>query len=704
MGTSDLTADRAHTVQFYTADEFLVNDLERFIGPAVRKGASAVIIATRAHQDSLAAKLERSGLDLRSARGEGRYQSFEAGELLSRFMTAGKIDQFRFFEVVSEVIARASEASRAEGRHVVAFGEMVALLWAEGKVEAAVQLEKFWNALARNYSFSLRCAYPMQSFRSAGDENSFLQICEEHAMVVPDGPSPPSGAQAASRVGVSEPFHNGGAARDPQWIDREDRFHQFVDAVQDYAIFMLDPEGHVRSWNSGAERIKGYLRSEILGRHFSCFYPPEDVRSEKPQKLLALARKMGRAEDQGWRVRKDDSKFWAQVTITAIRNESGELIGFGKVTRDLTDQKRAESVLHRQEERFQLFVHAVQDYAMFMLDPAGNVTSWNVGAERIKGYSASEIIGRHFSCFYPPEARDWKPARALDIAVRDGHFQDEDWRVRKDGSKFWANVVITAIRDENGELTGFGKVTRDMTERMLAQQAIEESQNKLRDSEKALRELSLHLLRTQDEERRRIGREMHDSLGQYLSAALIKLDSMALPPDAADAVEEAAECSKLLQQCLREIRTVSYLLYPPMLEEMGLRSAVPWYLDGFSKRSGIKTNFQISEGFGRIGRDAELVLFRVLQECLTNVQRHSGSSVADVRICRSSDRVVLEVQDYGKGLPPELFEHGSEDWLGSVGVGMRGMRERLQQLAGSLDLRSDSSGTLVRATVPLQHL
>lgn len=687
-----------HTVQFYTADEFLVSDLERFIGCALHQGASAVVIATEAHQETLAEKLERSGLDLRSIRAEGRYQSFDAGEFLSRFMTEHGIDPIRFVELLSDVISRASRASRDENRRVVAFGEMVALLWAQGKSAAAIQLEKLWNALSRDYAFSLHCAYPMQAFRSADDANALKAICDEHALVFPEDEPLDADAQTGSGFEVPEPLDSSRTGDGLEWSDREDRFRQFVEAVQDYAIFMLDPEGRVRTWNAGAERIKGYGRAEILGSHFSRFYPPKDVRTGKPQQLLSHARQMGRAEDQGWRVRKDGSQFWAQVTITAIRAESGELTGFGILTRDLTDQKRAESILHRQEERFQLFVHAVQDYAIFMIDPDGHVTSWNMGAERIKGYTASEIIGRHFSCFYPLDVRNWKPARALEIAARDGRYEDEGWRVRKDGSQFWADVVLTAIRDENGELAGFGKVTRDMSEFLRAQQTVEESQRKLRDSEKVLRELSLHLLRTQDEERRRIGREIHDSLGQYLSLAMIKLDSMDLPPDAA---AEAAECSNMLQSCLKEVRTVSYLLYPPMLEEMGLRSAVPWYLEGFSKRSGIQTNLQIPDNFGRIGRDAELVLFRVLQEALTNVQRHSGSGTADVRICRSADSVVLEVQDHGKGMPPELFEQGSRDWLGSVGVGLRGMKERLQQLGGSLEIRSDSGGTLMRAKVPL---
>jgi len=485
------------------------------------------------------------------------------------------------------------------------------------------------------------------------------------------------------------------------WHEGEQPYRLFIDSVQDYAIFMLEPDGRVATWNPGAERTKGYRASEIIGQHFSRFYSEEDVRRGKPQKLLALAEKDGRAEDEGWRIRKDGSKFWARVTITAIRDTSGMLVGFGKVTRDLTEHRRAELALHRSEERSRLFIEAVQDYAIFMLDPEGRVSSWNLGAERIKGYKALEIIGQHFSRFYPDEdVRKRKPAWELEVAAREGRFEDEGWRVRKDGSRFWANVIITAVRDSAGVLLGFGKVTRDVTERMVTQKSLEESQRKLQESEKSLRELSLHLLRTQDEERRRIGREIHDSLGQYLSVLKMKLDSMTVTPATP---EEISECGNLAEECVKEVRTISYLLYPPMLEEMGLTSAIPWYLEGFSKRSGIKTTFQAPKGFGRLSRDAELVLFRVLQESLTNVQRHSGSPTADISISHDGNAVTMQVRDRGKGMPSPIVQQGSLDWMGSLGVGLRGMSERLRQLGGALEIFSDESGTEVRATVPLRE-
>jgi PAS domain S-box-containing protein len=202
----------------------------------------------------------------------------------------------------------------------------------------------------------------------------------------------------------------------------------------------------------------------------------------------------GHVEDEGWRLRKDGSKFWASVTITPVRDARGNLIGFGKVTRDLTERRRKELALRRSEERSRLFVDGVKDYAIFMLDPDGCVSTWNVGAERIKGYKASEIIGQHFSVFYPGEdKRSGKPSWELDVALKLGRFEDEGWRVRKDGSKFWANVIITPIKDTAGVLLGFTKVTRDFTERMLAQMSLQDSQRQLQQSERRLRDLSLHL-------------------------------------------------------------------------------------------------------------------------------------------------------------------------------------------------------------------
>ena len=254
----------------------------------------------------------------------------------------------------------------------------------------------------------------------------------------------------------------------------EKRYRLLVEAVTDYAIYMVDRDGYVSSWNSGAARIKGYAPGEILGKHFSVFYADEDRQAGGPERALEMAAREGRFEAEGWRVRKDGGRFWAHVVIDPIRDEAGELIGFAKITRDLSERLQAAAVLERSEEQFRLLVQSVTDYAIYMLDAEGRIASWNAGAQRIKGYRPDEIIGQHFSRFYTEEdAAAGEPARGLGIAAREGRFEKEGWRVRKDGTRFWANIVIDAIRDDAGKLIGFAKVTRDITERREAQRELE---------------------------------------------------------------------------------------------------------------------------------------------------------------------------------------------------------------------------------------
>src|SRR2546430_7184442 len=241
-----------------------------------------------------------------------------------------------------------------------------------------------------------------------------------------------------------------------------DTFRILVEGVRDYAIFMLDGAGRVLTWNAGAQRLKGYRAEDIIGKHFACFYPTDAVEAGTPARLLALAARDGRVEDEGWRVRQDGSRFWADVIITALREPDGSVIGFAKVTRDMTERRRADLALHESEERFRLLVESVKEYAIFMLDPAGRVASWNAGAEAIKGYATEEILGQHFSVFYTPEdVAGGKPQQHLDEAAREGRLEDQGWRLRKDGRRFWADSVIPALRDPAGTLVGFGKVTRD---------------------------------------------------------------------------------------------------------------------------------------------------------------------------------------------------------------------------------------------------
>jgi PAS domain S-box-containing protein len=265
----------------------------------------------------------------------------------------------------------------------------------------------------------------------------------------------------------------------------EQRFQYLIAGISDYAIYMLDPNGMVSSWNAGAQRFKGYTPQDILGRHFSNFYTPEDREGGLPARALSIALAEGKYEAEGWRVRKDGSRFWANVVIDPIYDETGKLLGYAKITRDITERKKAEDALRDSEQRFRMLVQGVTDYAIYMLSPEGLVTNWNVGAERIKGYSYDEIIGSHFSRFYTDEERDaGVPRNALRTAATVGRYEAEGWRVRKDGTRFWAHVVVDAIRNEQGDLLGFAKITRDLTEKRAAEEALAEANRALFQSQK----------------------------------------------------------------------------------------------------------------------------------------------------------------------------------------------------------------------------
>jgi PAS domain S-box-containing protein len=357
-----------------------------------------------------------------------------------------------------------------------------------------------------------------------------------------------------------------------------------------------------------------------------------------------------------------------------------------------------------QIDLFRLLVESIRDYAIFVLDPEGRVLTWNPGAQAMKGYTREEIVGQHFSKFYLPEAvqSGW-PQRELALAEKEGRFADEGWRVRKDGTSFWASVIITALRSADGKHTGFAKVTQDMTERRRTEEHVQALNRELRQRLSQLEEsrriielrtielqkLSGQLLNIQDEERRRIARELHDDLGQQLSALKMLLHN---PKDKDEALETA-------DKALASVRNLSYLLHPPLLDETGLRSALYWYVEGLTKRSGIQISLGIKpQMFPRLSREVEMTIFRVVQEALTNVYRHADTDSARVEIDKQSEWVFVRVRDHGKGLPGEM---DSKMFLPNVGVGIAGMRERMRQLGGELTLSRAEPGTVLEAKIPL---
>jgi len=271
----------------------------------------------------------------------------------------------------------------------------------------------------------------------------------------------------------------------PNPLSGDRRFQLLVDAIKDYAIYLLDAQGRVSSWNTGAQRLKGYSADEIIGQHFSRFYTPEDLATGLPERALGAAKTDGKFEAQGWRVRKNGTRFWTSVHIEPVLGPDGTLIGYAKVTRDLSQLLHSEQALLASEERFRILVQGVRDYAIYMLDPSGRVSNWNSGAQLIKGYAAHEILGQHFSRFYTPEDRErGEPARALQVALSEKKYENEAWRVRKDGSRFWASVVIDPLYDDGGTHIGFAKITRDITERKRAQDEMDRARETLTQAQK----------------------------------------------------------------------------------------------------------------------------------------------------------------------------------------------------------------------------
>jgi PAS domain S-box-containing protein len=380
---------------------------------------------------------------------------------------------------------------------------------------------------------------------------------------------------------------------------------------------------------------------------------------------------------------------------------------------DVQTKLHVESRLRQTDEIFRLLVESVKDYAIFLLEPNGNVATWNQGAERIKVYKANEIIGRHFSQFYPNEARESRwPERELEIAAQQGRFVDEGLRIRKDGSSFWAYVVITALRDDRGELRGFSKVTRDLSERRALEERTRllnrelrsrvsellESQRQVELRTFELQKLSGELLRVQDEERRRMARTLHDELGQELVALKLELDTARTSENGRS--KNLLHATELASSALQKVRNMSYLLHPPLLDESGLLPALHWYFEGLQSRGQLRITFEYRPAlFPRLAPEIETAIFRIIQEALTNIYRHSQSNDARIELIQETESVIVRIRDFGKGIP--------ESTIGPAyvaGVGISGMRERVKQLNGELRISRAEPGTLVQATLPTTDL
>jgi PAS domain S-box-containing protein len=493
----------------------------------------------------------------------------------------------------------------------------------------------------------------------------------------------------------------------------EERFRLLVDSVRDYAIFMLDPSGRVLTWNTGAERIKGYRADEIIGSHFSRFYPQEALARNLPAHELEVATRVGAFEDEGWRVRKDGSLFWANVVITAMRDASGELVGFAKVTRDLTQRRHHEEELRQSEERFRLMVEGVADYAIFMLDVNGKVASWNLGAQRIKGYAADEIIGQHFSTFYPQEAREsgW-PEHELQTATTVGRFVDEGWRVRKDGTTFWANVTITALRDDDGTLVGFAKLTRDLTESKRVEAIEERSQQReqILDAERSARMAAQRATRIKDEFLATLSHELRTPLSAILgwTQLLMKKGAESSQLDQQRAIEVIDRNARAQVQLIDDLLDLSRIVTGKVrldLKQVSMHDVVQAAIDSAAPTAiakGIHLVALMEPAHAAISGDSHR-LQQVAWNLLSNAIKFTpkGGHV-QVLLQRVNSHIELSVSDDGVGIPvaylPHVFDRFSQRDSsatrvhGGLGLGLAICKQLVELHGGTIRAASEGEG------------
>lgn len=490
-----------------------------------------------------------------------------------------------------------------------------------------------------------------------------------------------------------------------------DRYELLVSSIQDYAIYMLDPKGIISSWNAGAQRFKGYKANEIIGRHFSCFYTPEDQAAGLPARALRISQALGTYEAEGWRVRKDGTRFWANVVVDPLRNDAGELVGFAKITKDITERKKAQEALRESEQRFSMLVQGVTDYAIYMLSPEGIVTNWNAGAMRIKGYKEDEVIGTHFSRFLTPEdqARGL-PAHALATAAREGRFEQEGWRVRKDGSRFWAHVIVDAIRNDLGTLVGYAKITRDITEKKAASKELEIANAALAQSQKmeALGNLT--------------GGVAHD-FNNLLSVISIGLDVLATQEiyhkekPLLESMQRAVNRGATLTQQL-----LSYARRQPLKANLHNINNLIGSFELLLKQAGnskMECDIQLDPNLKNVKMDAAS-----FETSLLNLLVNAGDAMPEGgRVCIATQNIVLganevdnltageyvlvSVRDNGVGMPTHVVDKAFEPFFTTkdigkgTGLGLSQVYGFIKQSGGEVTIDSVlGQGTTVKIYLP----
>jgi PAS domain S-box-containing protein len=459
---------------------------------------------------------------------------------------------------------------------------------------------------------------------------------------------------------------------------------RLVDQVVDYAIIALDGSGTIESWNAGAQRLKGYTPEEAIGRSFAMFYTDEDRRTGLPLQLLEQAREHGRTQSAGWRIRRDGSRFWADVTITALHDDDGHLVGFGKVTRDLTEAHALEEALRRSEERFRLLVSQVRDYAIIALDPSGTIESWNAGAEWLKGFTADEAIGRSFAMFYTDDdRRAGLPLELLDLARREGSVEHSGWRVRRDGTRFWGDVVLTALHDDEGRLTGFAKVTRDLTER-----------KRLEEAQASFLSTIAHDFRTPIAAMKGFTELVRDAPEAVRDDFLGRIDANAdrLMQMMSDLVGYATD------------HAISTTIRPELLDLAKLARDTVATMGSASELARI----DLPDGPAPVVAD-RAAMERVVINLVGNAMKYSDGGPIAVAVHSTEQSVRLTVSDEGRGIPEEdldtIFDEFQRGRLatddGGTGLGLTSVRRLAEEHGGRVSIHSVvGQGTIVTVELP----